>query len=201
MRATVSKSKENTMLKENIIAVLLLTSLPFVAHAADSYSIDPQHTFAHFSVNHLGFSTMQGRFDKSSGKLTLNRAAKSGSVDVTIEAASITTGFGKRDDHLRSPDFFNVAEFPNLTYKSSAVKFKGDTPVSVEGNLTLLGVTKPVTLTILAFKCANHPMNKKELCGADASAQIKRSDFGMKFGLPNVGDDIKLVFEVEAYKD
>ena len=189
------------MLKENIIAVLLLTSLPFVAHAADSYSIDPQHTFAHFSVNHLGFSTMQGRFDKSSGKLTLNRAAKSGSVDVAIEASSITTGFGKRDDHLRSPDFFNVAEFPNLTYKSSAVKFKGDTPISVDGNLTLLGVTKPVTLTIHSFKCANHPMNKKELCGADASAQIKRSDFGMKFGLPNVGDDIKLVFEVEAYKD
>lgn len=189
------------MLKQNIIAVLLLTSLPFVTHAADSYSIDPQHTFAHFSVNHLGFSTMQGRFDKSSGKLTLNRAAKSGSVDVIIEAASITTGFGKRDDHLRSPDFFNVAEFPNLTYKSSAVKFKGDTPVSVEGNLTLLGVTKPVILTIHSFKCANHPMNKKELCGADASAQIKRSDFGMKFGLPNVGDDIKLVFEVEAYKD
>jgi polyisoprenoid-binding protein YceI len=163
--------------------------------------MDPQHTYAHFSVNHLGFSTMQGRFDKSSGKVTLNRAAKSGSVDVTIEAASITTGFGKRDDHLRSPDFFNVVEFPNLTYKSSAVRFKGDTPVSVEGNLTLLGVTKPVTLTILALKCANHPMKKKELCGADASAQIKRSDFGMKFGLPNIGDDIKLVFEVEAYKD
>ena len=189
------------MLKQKIIAVLLLASLPFTTHAADSYSMDPQHTYAHFSVNHLGFSTMQGRFDKSSGKVILNRAAKSGSVDVTIEAASITTGFGKRDDHLRSPDFFNVVEFPNLTYKSSAVKFKGDIPVSVEGNLTLLGVTKPVTLTIIAFKCANHPMNKKELCGADAIAQIKRSDFGMKFGLPNIGDDIKLVFEVEAYKD
>ncbi|MEO6422599.1 MAG: YceI family protein [Candidatus Nitrotoga sp.] len=189
------------MLKQNIIAVLLLASLPFAAHAADSYSIDPQHTFAHFSVSHLGFSTMHGRFDKNSGKMTLNRAAKSGSVDFTIEAASITTGFVKRDDHLRSPDFFSVVEFPNLTYKSSAIKFKGDTPISVEGNLTILGVTKPVTLTILSFKCGNHPMNKKELCGADASAQIKRSDFGMKFGLTNVGDDIKLVIEVEAYKD
>ena len=189
------------MLKQNIIVILLLASLPFATHAADSYSMDPQHTYAHFSVNHLGFSTMQGRFDKSSGKVTLNRAAKSGSVEVIIEAASITTGFGKRDDHLRSPDFFNVAEFPNFAYKSSAVRFKGDAPVSVEGNLTLLGVTKPVTLTILAFKCANHPMNKKELCGVDAIAQIKRSDFGMKFGLPNIGDDIKLAFEVEAYKD
>lgn len=189
------------MLKQNIIAGLLLASLPFAAHAVDSFTMDPLHTYARFSVNHLGFSTMQGRFDKSGGKVILNRAAKSGSVDVTIEAASLTTGYDKRDAHLRSPDFFNVAEFPTLTYKSSAVKFKGDTPVSVEGNLTLLGVTKPVTLTILSFKCANHPMNKKELCGADASAQIKRSDFGMKFGLPNVGDDIKLVLEVEAYKD
>ncbi|CAH1189703.1 Polyisoprenoid-binding protein [Candidatus Nitrotoga sp. BS] len=189
------------MLKQNIIAGLLLVSLPFAAHAADSYTIDSQHTFAHFSVSHLGFSTMQGRFDKSSGNITLNRAAKSGSIDVTIEAASLTTGYEKRDAHLRSPDFFNVAEFPTLTYKSNAVTFKGDTPVSVEGNLTLLGVTKPVKLTILSFKCGNHPMNKKELCGADAAAQIKRSDFGMKFGLPNVGDDIKMVFEVEAYKN
>lgn len=189
------------MLKQNVVAILLLAGLPISSYATDSYSIDPQHTYAHFSVNHLGFSTMQGRFDRSSGKVVLNRAAKTGSVDFTIEAASITTGFGKRDDHLRSPDFFNVAEFPNLIYKSSAVKFKGDVPVSVEGSLTLLGVTKPVTLTINAFKCANHPMNKKELCGADATAQIKRSDFGMKFGLPNIGDDVKLEFEVEAYKN
>ncbi|CAH1387888.1 YceI family protein [Candidatus Nitrotoga sp. M5] len=189
------------MLKRNIIAGLLMVSLPFAAHAADSYTMDPQHTYAHFSVSHLGFSTMQGRFDKTSGKVTLDRTKKSGSIDVTIGAASLTTGYDKRDAHLRSPDFFNVAEFPTLTFKSSAVKFKGDTPVSVEGKLTLLGVTKPVTLTIHSFKCGSHPMNKKELCGADASAQIKRSDFGMKYGLPSVGDDIKMVFEVEAYKD
>lgn len=188
------------MLKQTILAVLLFAGLPFAAHAADSYTIDPQHTYAHFAVNHLGFSTMHGRFDKSGGKIILDRAAKQGTVDITIEAASITTGLAKRDDHLRSPDFFNVVEFPTLTYKSSAVKFKGDTPVSIEGDLTLLGVTKPVALTILSFKCANHPMNKKELCGADASAKIKRSDFGMKFGLPNVGDELILKFEVEAYK-
>lgn len=189
------------MLKRNAIAVLLLSSLPLAVHAADSYTIDPSHTYTHFSVSHLGFSTMQGRFDKSSGKVTLDRSAKNGSVNLEIESASISTGFAKRDDHLRSPDFFNTAEFPKISYKSNTIKFNGDIPSSVEGSLTMIGVTKPVTLTIDAFKCGTNPMNKKELCGAAASAQIKRSDFGMKYGLPGVGDDIKLVFEVEAYKD
>ena len=189
------------MLKRNAIAVLLAASLPLAAHAADSYTIDPNHTFPHFSISHLGFSTMQGRFDKSSGKVTLDRAAKNGSLDIAIEAASVSTGYAKRDEHLKSPDFFNAAEFPTIAYKSNAIKFKGDTPASVEGNLTLLGVTKPVTLTIDAFKCGANPMNKKDECGAAASAQFKRSDFGMKAFLPGVGDDIKLVFEVEAYKD
>lgn len=189
------------MLKHTAIAVMLLASLPLAAHAADSYTIDPPHTYAHFSVSHLGFSTMQGRFDRSSGKVTLDRAAKNGSVSIEIETASISTGFAKRDDHLRSPDFFNAAEFPRITYKSNTIKFNGDTPASVEGSLTMSGVTKPVTLTIDAFKCGPNPMNKKEACGANASAQIKRSDFGIKYGLPGVGDDIKLMFEVEAYKD
>jgi len=189
------------MLKRNLFAALLVASLPMAAQAADSYTMDPQHTYANFTISHLGFSIMHGRFEKSSGKLTLDRAAKQGVVDIAIESASVSTGFGKRDDHLKSPDFFNAAEFPSITYKSSAVKFKGDVPASVEGNLTMLGVTKPVTLTIDAFKCGAHPMTKKELCGAAASAQIKRSDFGIKFGLPAIGDDVKLDFEVEAYKD
>ncbi|MBI3902171.1 MAG: polyisoprenoid-binding protein [Nitrosomonadales bacterium] len=187
-------------MKRNAIAILIAASLPLAAHA-DSYTIDPPHTFANFSISHMGFSTMHGRFDKSSGKVTLDRAAKTGSVDIAIETASVSTGFAKRDDHLKSPDFFNAAEFPTITYKSSAVKFKGDNPASVEGNLTMAGVTKPVTLTIDAIKCDTNPMNKKYECGVDASAQIKRSDFGVKYGLPGVGDDIKLVFEVEAYKD
>jgi polyisoprenoid-binding protein YceI len=192
---------ENPMLKLNSIAVLLFSSLPLAAHSADSYTMDPSHTYAHFTISHLGFSTMHGRFEKSSGKITLDRAQKSGSLNIEIETASLSTGFAKRDDHLRSPDFFNAAEFPKISYKSSAIKFNGDTPSRVEGNLTISGVTKPVTLTIDALKCGANPMNKKELCGADASAQIKRSDFGIKYGLPAIGDDVKLTFEVEAYKD
>lgn len=189
------------MLKRNALACLLAASLPLTAHAGDSYTADPAHTYAHFTVSHFGFSTMHGRFDKTSGKVTLDRAAKTGAVDIAIESASVSTGFAKRDEHLKSPDFFNAAEFPSITYKSSSIKFKGDTPVSVDGNLTLLGATKPVTLTITEFKCGANPMNKKEECGAGATAQIKRSDFGMKSFLPGVGDDIKLEFEIEAYKD
>lgn len=185
----------------SLVALFFASTFSVAAHAADSYSVDPTHTYAHFSVSHLGFSTMQGRFNQSSGKVTLDRAAKTGSVDIVIEAASLDTGYAKRDDHLKSPDFFNVAENPKITFKSNSIKFKGDMPATVEGNLTMLGVTRAVTLSISAFKCGTNPMNKKELCGAAASAQIKRSDFGMKYGLPNIGDEIALVFEIEAYKD
>ncbi len=188
------------MVKRNALA-LLLAALPFAAYAADSYTVDPPHTFAHFKVNHLGFSTMHGRFDKTSGKVTLDTAAKTGSVDISIETDSITTGFAKRDEHLKSPDFFNAAEFPTMTFKSDKVHFKGDKPVSVDGQLTLLGVTKPVKLTITEFNCGNNPMIKKYECGAGAVAEIKRSDFGMKAYLPAVGDNITLEFEIEAYKD
>jgi polyisoprenoid-binding protein YceI len=188
-------------MKRTITALVLAAALPLSAHAADNYTLDSAHTFPHFSINHQGFSTMYGRFDKTSGKVTLDRAAKTGSLNVTIDAGSVNTGFAKRDEHLRSPDFFNAAEIPTLTYKSTAVKFNGDVPATVEGNLTLLGVTKPVTLTITSFKCGQNPRNKKDMCGAGATAQIKRSDFGMKYGIPAIGDDIALTFEIEAVKD
>lgn len=189
------------MLKHPAIACLLAVGLPLTVHAADSYTVDPAHTFPLFSVSHFGYSTMHGRFDRSSGKVTLDRATRKGTIDITIDAASVSTGFAKRDEHLKSPDFFNVAEFPSITYQSDSMNFNGDTPVSATGKLTLLGVTKPVTLHIDAFKCGANPMNHKQECGAAATAQIKRSDFGMKSFLPGVGDDIKLEFEIEAYKD
>jgi polyisoprenoid-binding protein YceI len=190
-----------TMYKSAFAVLAVSIALPLSAQAADSYTLDPAHTYPNFTISHLGFSTMHGRFERSSGKVTLDRAAKTGSVEIAIETASVNTGFAKRDDHLKSPDFFNAAEFPNITFKSTAFHFKGDTPSSVDGNLTISGVTKPVTLTIDSFKCGAHPMNKKEMCGADASAQIKRSDFGIKYGLPAIGDDVKLDFEIEAMKN
>jgi polyisoprenoid-binding protein YceI len=190
-----------TMHKSLFAAFVVSVALPPSTYAAESYTVDPNHTFPNFSINHLGFSNLQGRFDRTSGTVTLDRAAKTGSVDISIESASISTGFVKRDEHLRSPDFFNAAEFPAITYKSTAVHFKGDTPASIDGNLTILGVTKPVTFTVDAFNCGTNPMSKKDECGAGASAQIKRSDFGVKYGLPAVGDDVKLVLEIEALKN
>jgi polyisoprenoid-binding protein YceI len=169
--------------------------------AADTYTLDPIHTFPSFEVSHSGYSLMRGRFNKTQGKATLDTAAKSGSIEVSIDTASIDTGYAKRDDDLRGADFFNVAEYPAMTYKSTALKFDGDKVVSVEGELTLLGVTKPVTLAVASFRCGLNPFSKKPMCGADATAGIKRSDFGMKKGLPGVGDEIKIAIEIEAKKD
>lgn len=190
------------------LAAAALLALPLSAFAADSYTIDPYHTFPGFTIDHLGISTMYGRFDKTTGKATLDRAAKSGSLDLTIEANSITTGDNdkgsrprSRDEHLRSPDFFNVAEFPTMTFKSTRVVFKGDNPATLEGNITLLGVTKPVSFTIDRWRCMTHPQSKKDICGGNASGTIKRSDFGMKFAIPGVGDEQQLYIEMEAIKD
>jgi polyisoprenoid-binding protein YceI len=194
------------MIARRTSLVLLLAALPFAADAADSYTVDSLHTFAHFKINHMGFSTLHGRFDKTSGKITLDTQAKTGSMDISIDTNSISTGYAKRDSDLEGPDFFNAAEFPTMTYKADKIHFKGDKPATVDGQLTLLGVTRPVKLTITDFHCGMNPMHKKPECGADAVAQIKRSDFGMKTylpknGGPGIGDEVKLEFDIEAFKD
>ncbi len=192
----------------SLLPLALAAAFATPAFAADTYGIDPTHTYVHFEVEHLGMSRMRGRFDKVSGKFTLDQAAKTGSVDIVIQTASITTGDNdkgtrprSRDEHLRSPDFFNVAEFPTMTFKSTKVTFKGDAPATIEGNFTLLGVTKPVTLTVENWKCGENVMSKKPMCGANATATIKRSDFGMKYGIPAVGDEQKLWIELEGYTE
>ena len=176
-----------------------LMSLP--VWAADTYTIDPRHTFPTYEISHFGWSTQRGRFDKTSGKIVLDRTAKSGTVEVTIDTASIDTGVEKLNEHLSSEDFFNVAKHPTITFKASKIVFSGDSPSSVPGELTILGVTKPATLTITRFSCGMHPMLKKEVCGADATATVKRSEFGMTKYLPALGDDVKLLLNVESIKD
>ena len=196
------------MSKRIAIGVVAL-ALPFGAIAApESYSIDPTHTYAHWEVNHLGVSNWRGQFNKNAGKFTLDRAAKTGSVEITTQTASVNSGDNDKgarprtlDDHLRTPDFFNAAEFPTMTYKSTGVKFNGDYPGTIDGNLTLLGVTKPLSLHVENWICKPHPFNKKEMCGGNASGSFKRTDFGMKFGLAAVGDEVKLWIQIEGYKD
>jgi polyisoprenoid-binding protein YceI len=179
-----------------IIAALLLPASGMAA----SYTIDPTHTYPNFTINHLGFSTLHGRFGKTTGKLTMDQAKGTGSVEIVIDVASVNTGFKKRDDHLRSPDFFNAVEFPEITFKSTKVSFKGK-GATVVGDLTIMGVTKPVTLAVSSINCGTHPFSKKQVCGFDATTQLKRSDFGIKYALPAVGDDVSLSLEVEATKD
>jgi len=181
-----------------------------VSAASESFTIDPFHSHPHFVVNHLGFMDMTGRFDKMSGKITMDGAAKTGAVELVIETGSVTTGDSdkgtrprSRDEHLRSPDFFNVAEFPRMTFKGTAAKWTGDFPSAIDGQLTLLGVTKPVTLTVEKWRCGPDPrtQGKRYMCGGNATGTIKRSDFGMKFGIPAVSDEIKLMIGLEAFRD
>lgn len=185
------------MRKALLVIVLSFASMTVMA---DSYTLDPTHTYPNFTVSHLGFSTMHGRFDKTKGTMTMDRKKGTGSVEVTVDMASVSTGMKKRDDHLRSPDFFNVVEFPEMTFKSTKVTFKGK-GATIVGNLTLMGITKSVTLDVASINCGVHPFNKKNVCGFDASASIKRSDFGIKYGLPAIGDDINISLEVEAVKN
>ena len=188
-------------MKHTVAAVLVSLAASLPAAAADSYTVDPGHTYPGFEINHLGFSTMRGTFDTSSGKVTLDPAGNGGSIEITIDAASIDTGHAKRDEHLRSEEFFNVARFPTLTYKANRLKYDGDKLVGADGELTLLGVTRPVSLTVTSFNCGTHPINKKPACGANATASIKRSDFGMTTYVPAVGDEVKISIEVEAFKN
>jgi len=183
-------------------ALALPLFAPTAAAQVEKYVIDQYHTVPYFETDHLGFATMRGRFDRATGNFSIDRGAKSGTLEVVIQTASVSTGDTERgerprtrDEHLKNPDFFNSAEFPTMTFKSTAVRFKGDDVAAVEGNLTLLGVTKPVTLNVIRWKCGPDMRTKgaRYQCGGNATGAFKRSDFGMKFGLPvAVGDEVSL---------
>ncbi|RXV65912.1 polyisoprenoid-binding protein [Burkholderia stabilis] len=166
-----------------IVAGALAASLSFSAFAAAStYQLDPDHTYPSFEADHIGgLSVWRGKFDKSSGTVTLDRAAKTGTVEVTTAIASVHTGSTKLDQDLQSNQFFDASKFPDATYKG-AITFNGDKPATVVGNLTMHGVTRPLTLKIDSFKCMPHPMLKREVCGVDAVGEFDRSEFGVDFG-------------------
>lgn len=191
-------------MKPTLAAPLLLALAAITAPALAApagYTIDPNHTFPVFEVDHLGFSTQRGRFNKTSGRITLDTATRQGSVDVTIDATSIDMGFAKWNDNMRGENYFNTDAHPSITFTASKLVFDGERPVSADGSLTMLGVTKPVTLTINRFRCAPHPLNKRETCGADVVATLKRSEFGMTKYIPSVGDEVRLLIAVEAYRE
>ena len=188
------------MIKQLVAVAIAASSFAAVA-APETYVMDGSHTFPRFSYTHFGYSTQLSHFDKTSGKIVIDKAAKSGSVDVTIDMKSVNTGSALFNGHIQGEDFLDTAKFPTATYKSTKVNFDGDKVVSVDGNLTIKGITKPVTLSVTSFQCMPHPMLKKDACGANATAVIKRSEFNAGKYAPYVGDDVTLTIAVEAIKE
>ncbi|HYG86867.1 MAG TPA: YceI family protein [Azospirillum sp.] len=190
------------MIKKILFAAALFATTAGTVQAAPiAYKLDPAHMSVAFIVNHLGFSNLIGRFNTVSGEVAFDKdAVHSSTVKVTIDTASIDTAHAKRDEHLRSPDFFNAKEFPQMTFKSTKIEKTGDRTGKLHGDLTLLGTTKPVVLDVTFNKEGVSPASKLETVGFSARGKIKRSDFGMKYGAPNIGDEIELLIEAEAVK-
>lgn len=165
-----------------------------------TYEIDPTHTYPSFEADHFGgLSVWRGKFDKTSGKITLDKAANAGTVDIVVDTTSVDYGLGIMNDKAKSAELFDVSKYPQATYKGKLDGFSKGVPSKVVGDLTLHGVTKPVELKILSFKCLQHPMYKREVCGADALATIKRDDFGISAGKDwGFGMDVTLRIQVEA---
>ncbi len=190
------------MFKEKlVIAALAASTAGPGLGAVERYAIDPNHTYPSIEFSHMGISIWRGKFDRTSGSVTLDRAGRTGTADIVIDAASIDFGLDTMNEKARSEDFFDVAKFPTATYKGT-LRFVGDKPKIVDGRITIMGVTRPVTLTINSFNCIPHPVLKKEVCGADAEGDLNWSEFGMKMSKYGEGDagKVHLRIQVEALK-
>ncbi|HEX8964238.1 MAG TPA: YceI family protein [Rhodocyclaceae bacterium] len=184
------------------LALLAAAAIALPAFAQpETYVIDQNHTFPRFSYSHLGYSTQLSRFNKTTGKVTWDRAAHTGAVDVVIDMKSVDTGSKLFDEHIQGEDYLDTSRYPTATFKSTAVRFDGDKPVAIDGDLTIKGITKPVTLTVTSFQAMPHPMLKRDAIGANATTTIKRSEFNAGKYAPYVGDDVTIGLALEAIKE
>ena len=191
--------KSFKQIKKLSLVTALFAALAGSAIAAPvTYGVDGSHTFPRFSYSHFGYSTQLSSFKNTSGKVVFDAEAKTGSVDITIEMKSVNTGFDDFNGHIQGEDFLDTAKFPTATFKSTKVVFEGDKPKSIEGQLTIKGVTKPVTLTVTSFQAMPHPMMKKPALGANAFTTIKRSEFNAGKYAPYVGDEVRIDIAIEA---
>lgn len=187
------------MNKKVLLFALLGAACGQAMAAPVSYDIDPMHTYPSFEADHMGISYWRGKFNKTSGTLTLDKEGATGSVDVRIDIASVDFGLDAMNEHAVSPEFFDSAKYPQATYKGKLVDFVDGAPTRVVGDLTLHGVTRPVELKINRFKCIPHPLFKRDLCGADASAVFKRDEFGLSAGKDyGFSMDVNLRIQMEA---
>jgi polyisoprenoid-binding protein YceI len=180
--------------------LLLLATTASAAPA--TYSIDPDHTHPSFEVDHFGgLSTWRGTFKRTRGTVQLDTAAQTGTVDVVIEVATIDFAQDKLNAHASGPEMLDVEKFPTAEYRGRFVEFANGIPQKISGELTLHGITKPVALTINSFKCIEHPMLKKQVCGADAGGRFNRADFGVNYGQQyGFRQDVLLRIQVEGVK-
>ena len=185
-----------------LLGTASLLSTPAASAAPTTYNIDPDHTHPVFEVDHFGgLSVWRGNFKKTTGTVILDTAAKTGSVDAIIDTASIDFAHDKLNEHVSSPEMLDVVKYPTAEYKGQFVEFNEGGPKTILGNLTLHGVTKPVTLTINSFKCIEHPMLKKQVCGADATGTFNRADFGINYGQQyGFNQNVLLRIQVEGVK-
>ncbi|WP_333874116.1 YceI family protein [Methylobacter sp.] len=188
-------------MNKTILALIIGATLSLPATAADSYTVDPRHTFPSFEINHLGFSIQRGRFNRTKGKVMLVPESGTGNIQISIDTASISTGLAELEEHLRGKDFLDAERYPHITFTSDKLSFSKDKLVSVDGNLTLHGITKPVHLVVDYFHCGMNMIAMKNVCGANATTTIKRSDFGVDKYAPALADEVNIVLQIEATKD
>ena len=192
------------MVRSFLLALSFIFSAGFSSQALaqiETYEFDKAHTQILFFVNHLGFSDSQGEFHEYDGHFTFDRGApEKSSVEVTIQTASIDMDHEKWDAHMRNEDFFDVETFPTMTFKSTEIEVTGENDAAIHGDLTILGVTKPVSLAVRHNKSGKHPFSGKFVAGFSASTTVKRSEFGMNYGLPMISDDIEVRLEVEGVR-
>ena len=181
-------------------ATALLATTGIARAESATYNLEPTHTYVTFEARHFGTSTNRGRFDKKEGSITLDRAAKTGKAEITIDTASISTGLALFDSHLKGENFLKSKDFPTAKFVGDKFSFDGDKVTAVTGTLTLLGKTLPVTLTATNYNCYDSPFFKREVCGGDFETTIQRTDYGMGYGMPVIPDDIKLLIQIEAIK-
>lgn len=189
----------NTHLLSTITSALLATTGLAQAESV-TYNVEPTHTYVTFEVRHFATSTNRGRFDKKEGSVTIDRAAKTGKAEVTIDMTSVSTGLALFDKHLKGDNFFKAADFPTATFVGDKFSFDGDKVTAVAGTLTLMGMTQPVTLKATNFNCYQSPFLKREVCGGDFETTIKRTDFGMNYSWPVIPAEVRLLIQIEAVK-
>ncbi len=188
-------------MKKSLLALAALALSGAALAAPSTYVIDPSHTYVTFEIGHFGTSTNRGRFDKKEGTVELDRAAKTGKADITVDVASVNSGFAQFNTHLKSAEILNAEKFPTARFVSDKFVFSGDKVTEVTGQFTLMGKTQPVTLKATQFNCYDNPMLKREVCGGDFTADIKRSLWDVKYGLDwGFPDNMRLVIQIEAVK-